>query len=138
MTLAAEQTGGGIQPDPARARHIGLSPGVQIGKINIGAGWAIQCGHIRLELDEIAGDKTRGKAAMAQGLHQQPGGIAAGAGGQGQGFLRTLHARLQTHHIIDRLMHPPVQLNQKINGNKACARHLREKIRQEWRDRVRR
>ena len=103
MALAAEQPRGRVEPDPAGAGQIDLGPGVQIGEIMVRALGAFERLLVGRELDEIAGDETRGEAETAQRLHQQPGRIAAGARTQRQRLVRRLHAGLHADHIFDLL-----------------------------------
>ena len=82
MAFAAEQAGGRVHADPAGAGQIDLGPGVQVGEIVARAQRAFDRIDVGLQLDEVAGDEARGEAEPAQDLHQQPGGVAARAGGQ--------------------------------------------------------
>ena len=90
VALAAEQAGGRVEPDPARAGDVDLGPGVKVGEVVVRAGRAVQRLQIVLELDQVARDEARGEAEPAQHLHEQPAGIAAGAGAQRQRLLRRL------------------------------------------------
>ena len=80
VAFAAEQARGRVEADPAGAGQIDLGPGVQIGEIVVRALRPVERIDVGPELDQIAGDEARGEAEMAQDLHQQPGGVAAGAG----------------------------------------------------------
>ena len=42
VTLAGEQARGGVEPDPARARHVHFGPGVQIGEVLLRTGGAVE------------------------------------------------------------------------------------------------
>ena len=88
VALAAEQAGGGVEPDPAGAGQIDLGPGVQVGEVGGRARRAFQRLHVGRQLDQVAGDEARGEAEVAQHLHQQPGRIAAGAAGRRPAFPR--------------------------------------------------
>ena len=77
MALAGKQPGCWVESDPAGARQVHLSPRVQIGKIGGGSGRSLERLHIRLKLNQIAGNKTRGEPQMAHDLDQQPGRVAA-------------------------------------------------------------
>ncbi len=79
VPLAAEQAGGGVEPDPARAGDVDLGPGVQVGEVVVRAGGAVQRLQVVLELDQVARDEAGGEAEPPQHLHQQPAGIAAGS-----------------------------------------------------------
>ncbi len=80
MPFASQQAGGRIQTNPAGARNIDLGPGVQVSEIHRCSRRAIQGFEVRHQLDQIPRSKARRQAAMAQGLHQQPSRITAGAG----------------------------------------------------------
>ena len=86
VAFAAEQARGRVEPDPSGARQIDFRPGMQIGEIVVGAFRPLDRIDIGLELDEIAGDEARREAEAAQHLHQEPGGIAAGARSPAPGF----------------------------------------------------
>src|SRR6185369_12417299 len=62
VAFAGEQARGGIESDPARPGKIDLAPGVEVGKVVVGAGRAVERYEVRLELDEVARDETRGEA----------------------------------------------------------------------------
>ncbi len=95
---------------------------MKIGEIVIGAGGAVQCFQIRLQLDEISGDEPCGKTEMAQRLHQQPGGIATGPGAFLEGFFRCLYARLHANDIVDGLGDLGVQPDDEVDGSLAILR----------------
>ena len=101
VALAAQQAGGGVEADPARARDIGFRPGVEIGEIDLGPERAAGRIDIGLELEQVAGDEARGEAELAEHLHQQPGAVAARAGAQGERGVGPLHARLHADDIGD-------------------------------------
>ena len=115
VALAAEQPRGRVEPDPAGAGQIDLGPGVQIGEIMVRALGAFERLLVGRELDQIAGDETRGETKPAQRLHQKPGRIAAGARTQRQRLVRRLHAGLHADHIFDLLAQPRVEADQKID-----------------------
>ena len=104
MSFAREQAGGRIEPDPAGAGQIDLGPGVQVGEVRCRAGRAVERLHVGLELDQVAGDETRGQPQVPQHLHQQPGRIAARAASQRERLLAGLHARLHADQVLDRLV----------------------------------
>ena len=108
MPLSAQQAGGRVEADPTGARQIDFGPGMQVGEIGFGTSRAIQRFHVGGQLDQIAGDETRREAEVAQDLHQQPGGVAAGALGGAQGFLGRQHARFHAHDIGDAIEYPCV------------------------------
>ncbi len=77
MAFASHQAGRGVQANPAGAGQVDLAPGMQVGEVDLGAAGSVQRLDVRFELYEVARHKTRGQAAVAQQLHQQPAGIAA-------------------------------------------------------------
>ena len=52
---------------------------------------------------------------MAEQLHHEPAGVAAGAAGQRQGFFRRLHARLHANGVLDVGLQLLVDADQKVN-----------------------
>ena len=86
---------------------------MQIGEILFRAARAVERFHVGLELDQIAADKARGEAAMAEQLAQQPGGIAAGAAHFFQRLLRRLHAGFEADGVFDVLPEPLVDGDEK-------------------------
>ena len=112
----------GVKPNPAGAGQIDLGPGVQIGEVMGGPHGTIDGDQIGLQLDEVARDEARGKAQMAQRLHQKPACVAAGALGQFQCLFRGLHARFQPDDIADLLRKPGVQADDHIDGAHGIAR----------------
>ena len=116
VAFAAEQPRGRIEPDPAGAGQIDFGPGVQIGEIDVGAGGAVERFDVGPQLDQIAGDKARRQADVAQDLHQEPRRVAARSGTGGERFLGRLHARLHADQIADQLLQALIELDQKIDG----------------------
>ena len=110
------------QPAPGR---YDLGPGVQVGEVGGRALRPVQRLHVGDELDQIAGDEARGVAEMAQRLHQQPGGIAAGALAGGQRLLRRPDAGLHAHDVGDAALHRAVELDQHVDGAAARRAALR-------------
>ncbi len=66
MPFTGKKTGGRIHAHPACTGNIDLGPGMQIGKINFRAGRSIQRLDILLQLHQIPGDKTGGKAERSR------------------------------------------------------------------------
>ena len=64
---------------------------------------------IRLELDQIAGHKSRGEPEPPHHLHKQPGGIAARSGAQRERLLGRLHTRLHANDVTDGVLQHHVQ-----------------------------
>ena len=126
MPLPAEQAGRGVHADPACARQIDLGPGVQIGEVLVRAHGPLDGVHISLQLNEVARHETGREAKMAKDLHQQPRGVPAGAGGEGQRVLGLLNAGLHADDIADVALELRVERHQKVDGANArpCkARH---------------
>ncbi|OIQ66126.1 hypothetical protein GALL_523080 [mine drainage metagenome] len=126
MPLAAEQARGCVQSDPAGARQIHLGPGVQVGEVGGRAFRTLQRLHVGDELDQVARHEARGHAQMAQHLHQQPGGIAAGAFAAVQGFFRGEHPRFQADDVGDLALDQAVQRDQLIDRALFVARDRRQ------------
>ena len=116
VAFAGQQAGGGVQADPAGAGQEHLAPGVQVGEVDFGAAGAVERLDVGLELDEVARDEARGQAHVAQHLHQQPAGVAAGAAAQRQRFFGRLHAGLQPHQVADVVLQPLVDAHQEVDG----------------------
>ena len=115
VTLAGQQARGGVEADPAGAGYVDFRPGVQVREVDGRAGRPVQRGDVGLQLDEVAGDEAGGEPELAGYLHQQPGAVATGAGGQGQGLLGGLHARIHPHEVADLALQPSVQLDQEVH-----------------------
>ena len=121
MAFTGEQAAGGVQANPAGARQVNLAPGMQIGEIHLGAGRAVEGFHIGFQLDQVAGNKARRQAQVAEQLHQQPSRIAAGAGAFLQAFFRSLHARLKSNQVADIGGQALIQRHQKIHARQRRA-----------------
>src|SRR5579862_4159322 len=89
---------------------------MEIGEIAVRAWRSFDRPNIRSQLDQITGNEARGEAKVAEHLHQQPAGITAGAGTNRQRFFAALNTGVESDHISDFLLHPPVQIYQKVNG----------------------
>ncbi len=72
MSFAGKQTRGRIKTNPARAWNENLTPGVQIGKVLVSAGWPIKRLHISRQLDQIPRHKPRSQTQATQNMYQQP------------------------------------------------------------------
>ncbi len=70
MTLAGEQSGGGVEPNPAGAGQVHFGPCVQIGEVGCRAHGPFEGLNVRRELNQIAGNESRGKPQMAHDLDQ--------------------------------------------------------------------
>src|SRR5207237_1588940 len=111
-----EETGGRVEPEPPGARDEDLGPGVEVGEVAFRAGGAVERLHVLLELDQVAGDEASGEAEVAEGLHEQPAAVAAGARGLRQRVLRRLHARLEPDEVPDLALQALVQGDEEIHG----------------------
>ncbi len=114
VAFAREQAGSRIEADPAAAGQIHLAPRVKIGEILFRAARSVERLHVGLELDQVAADKARRQAAMAEQLAEQPGGVAARTAQLRERFLRRLHAGFEADGVFDVLPKPLVDGNQKI------------------------
>ena len=115
MTLAGEQPGGGIEPDPSRARQIDFHPRVQIGEVLLRSGRTIERFFIGLELDQIPGNEAGGQTEATEQIHQQPRRVAARSAAEHERFLRRLHARFQADQIRDPFADGLVEGDQDID-----------------------
>ena len=136
VAFAGHQAGGRVQPDPAGAGQVDLAPGVQVGEIDFGAAGAVQRLHIRFELDQVARDKARRQAAVAQELHQQPARITAGAAGVPERLLRRLHTRLHADQVADVLLQLLVDADQEVDGALLAQVHRLQVGRKQGRGRI--
>ena len=116
MSFAGKQAGGRIQPHPARAGQIHLCPGVQIGEVVFRSGRPVERFLVGGQLDQVTGNETRRQPQVAQDLHQQPAGVAARTAAPGQGFLAGLYTRFHADVVLDVMLQPLVQLDEKIVG----------------------
>ncbi|MCY1528932.1 hypothetical protein D9M68_640550 [compost metagenome] len=116
MALPGEQAGSGVQADPAGARQVDLAPGVQVGEVHLGAAGAVEGLLVGGELDQVAGDEARRQPQVTQQLHQQPGRVAAGAGGLLQAFFRGLHPGLHADQVADIPRQLLVERHQEIDA----------------------
>src|SRR5271166_1143775 len=89
---------------------------MKIGEVAIGSRRPVERDEIWLELDQIAGDKTRGQSEMTEDLHQEPTRIAARAGAPLEGLLRALHARLHPDEIFYLAREAPVEIDDEVDA----------------------
>src|SRR5579883_1111936 len=68
--------------------------------------------NVSTQLDEIARDKARREAKVAQHLDEKPGRIAAGPRPKFKGLLRGLNTRLHADHVADRLVQGGVEIHE--------------------------
>ncbi|MNY39906.1 hypothetical protein D3C86_1746160 [compost metagenome] len=66
MSFAGKKPGSCIQANPASTGQVHLAPGVQVGEIDFGAGWAIEAFHVGGQLDQVTGNETRRQPEVAQ------------------------------------------------------------------------
>jgi hypothetical protein len=116
MPFAGEQARGRIEADPAGARQVHLAPGVQVGEVMVGSRRTVERFDVGHQLDQVARNEARRQPEMAQHLHQQPGGVTARAARQFEGFLGRLHAGLEADDVAHRLLHLPVEVDQKVDA----------------------
>src|SRR5580704_12566055 len=109
MPFTGEQAGGRVEADPTRAGQINFAPRMQVGKILFGARGAVEGLYVRLQLDQIARDETRGKAGMAEGVDEQPGRVTARATALGQGLFGRLHPGFEPDDVLDEPVDPAVE-----------------------------
>jgi len=119
MAFAGQQAGGRIKADPAGAGEIDFAPGVQIRKILLGTARAIQRLHVRLELDDVAGDKARGEPDAPQELAEKPRGVAARAAAGFERLLGRLHARFHPDQIFDVVRDPLIDRHHEVDRARA-------------------
>ena len=127
VALAGQQARGRVEADPAGAGQVDLGPGVQVGEVVVGARGAVERHEVGLELDQVAGDEAGGETEVAQGLHEQPRGVAARAGAALEGLLGRLHPRLHADDVADLPRQPRIQADHEVDGAGAFARDGREK-----------
>ena len=121
VALAGEQARGRIEADPARAGKIDLAPRVQVGEVVVGARRPLERLGVGRELDQVAGDEARREPEVAQQLHQQPAGIAAGAACERERLLGRLHAVLEPDDVADLARQARVQVHQERDGGLRAA-----------------
>jgi hypothetical protein len=79
---------------------------VQVGEVDLGAAGAVQRLDVGLQLDQVARHEARRQPQVAQQLHQQPAGIAAGAADAlRQRLLGRLHAGFHADQVVDVSLH---------------------------------
>ena len=101
MPLAGQHARGDVEADPAGAGKIDFGPGVQIGEIVLDLARPFDRIDVGTQLNEIAGDETRGEPEMPQRLDQQPRRVAARSGAGGQRLFRRLDARLHADDVAN-------------------------------------
>src|ERR1700730_15460535 len=101
MPLAGQHARSDVEPDPARARKIDLRPGMQVGEIAFDLARTFDRIDVGPQLDEIAGDETRGEPEVTENVDQEPGRVATRSGAAGQRLFRRLNARLHPDDVTD-------------------------------------
>src|SRR3990172_1726996 len=119
MTFAGQKPRCGIKTDPARARNVGLSPGVKIGDITLRTGRTVKRLYVGGELNQVTGNEARSEPEVPQDLHHQPAAVAARAAAGLQRLLAGLHAGLHAYEILDIALQLPVDRDQKVDGGAA-------------------
>ena len=115
VAFAGQEAGRRVEPDPAGAGDIDLAPRVQIGEVLVGAGRPVERNEVRLELDEISRDETRGETQIAQHLDQQPTRVAARALGEVERLVGSLHTWLRADQVADLALQARVQRDDEID-----------------------
>ncbi|MCY1508738.1 hypothetical protein D9M68_430580 [compost metagenome] len=138
VAFAGQEARGGVEPDPAGAGQVDLGPGMQVGKVVVGARGAVERLEIGRELDEIARDETGGEAEIAQDLDQQPARIATGTAGRRQGVLRRLDPGLHADDVADLLLQARIEPDHHIDRALPRAVDCREESAKRRPDRFRR
>ena len=123
VALAAEQSGGGVEADPARARQVDLGPGMQVGEVVPRAERARHGVDVGLELDQVAGHEAGRQPEAAQDVHHQPGRVAARAGLQRERLFGLLGPGLQADDVGDLLGQALVDVDQHVDRPLRLARH---------------
>ena len=84
-------------------------------KSRSGPGGTVERLHVGDELDQVPGGEARGEAQMAQDLHQQPPGVAAGPLRALQRLVGRLHAGLHPDEIADLALQLLVEPHQHVD-----------------------
>ena len=114
MAFTRQQTGGRVEPNPTGTRNISLGPGVQVSKIGLRAGGAIEGLDVGYELDQITRNEARGNPEMAQHIDHEPGAVTARAALQLQRQLAALDPGLHPQKVGDVVLDALVYCHQKI------------------------
>ncbi len=120
VTLAGPQPGGGVEADPAGARHEDLRPCMEIREVGNRSGRAFDRGFVGSQLHQVARHEPGREPEMAQDLDEQPGAVPAGTECLLQGLVGSLDARLHAGRVDHRRAHPLVQLNEEIDDGRAA------------------
>ena len=126
VTFAREQTGSGVEADPAGAGQIDFAPRVQVGEVAGRAFRAVERGDVGHELNQVAGHESRRQPEMTHQLHEQPRRIAARSAAQFERLLLGLHARIEPDDIADVALHLAIQLDQEVDRPLRLARDAGE------------
>ena len=128
MAFAREKARSRIEPDPSGAGQIDFAPRVQIGEIHCRPGRAIERFDVGGELNQIAGDETRGQTETAAKLNQEPAAIATRTGAEAQCFFRRLDPRLQSDQVFDGIGNFLIQRDEKIDRRQSRFWNRRQKL----------
>src|SRR4030095_3605143 len=96
---------------------------MQIGEILFRPGRAVERFDVRGELDQIAGDKSRGESKITQKLNEQPARVAARTRPVDKRLLRRLHSRLHADQVFDVAGEFAVELYKERNATHLFARN---------------
>ena len=102
---------------------------MKVGKVVIRTGRTVQRNKVRLQLDQIAGDKARRQPKVAQDLHKQPTGVTARPCSNFQRLLCRLNTRFHPDDIAYFIGQTAVQRHQKVNDLHRVARDCRHQVR---------
>ena len=86
---------------------------MQIGKVMFRSRWSVQRLLISRELNQIAGDETRGESQVSKDLHQQPAGISTRADTFFKGFLAALYTGVESDCVVNMLLQALIECDQK-------------------------
>ena len=126
VAFARQESGRGIEPDPAGARDVHLGPGVQVGEVLRRPCRAFERAHVGLQLDQVSGDEARREPEVAEDLREQPGGIAARPVAERERLLAALDAGLDANTVGDVPLQPLIHLDEKIDRRPRRPTHLGE------------
>src|ERR1022692_3182454 len=121
VPFACEQSRCGIEADPTGAREVNLAPSMQIREIRRRSSGPIQRFHVCCQLNEVARNEARRYSEVTQQLHEQPTGVAAGAGRSMQSLLWRLHPWLHANQIANVPGQSHVQPDKKVDRAHAFA-----------------
>ena len=135
VAFACQQTRGGIESHPAGAGQVYLGPSMEVGEVVVGPGRPLQRLDVGAQLDQITRHKTGRQAQIPQELDEQPGGIPARPAAQLERLFAGLDPGFQADDVAHRLVHIPIQIDQKVDGARHAPRDAVNERLQPWTDR---